>query len=216
MSLLGKIGKAFKKAMPLISTAAMFIPGGQAVGMLGKGLALASRVSRVASIAGAVAGRSRIPTAIGGTMAGFPSFGVGGGHGAAGYGRIMALGGGAGALIKTGGGLIRSLPGAGRVGAIAGGAMAAGRGLVQRFPRSAKALRDLGLVASGGLVFDQAGNVVGRVNPSRRINPLNHRAARRAGRRIKAVMKLCRSIESSLPKRRSQAPCPPSFARRRK
>lgn len=37
----------------------------------------------------------------------------------------------------------------------------------------------------------------------RRMNPLNPKAANRAIRRIKAVRKLCRSIESSLPKQRT-------------
>lgn len=40
----------------------------------------------------------------------------------------------------------------------------------------------------------------------RRMNPMNHKAANRAIRRIKAVRKIVRSIESSLPKQRATAP----------
>lgn len=48
----------------------------------------------------------------------------------------------------------------------------------------------------------------------RRMNPLNHKAATRAVRRIKAVRKLCRSIESSLPKQK--AACRPAFGGRKR
>jgi len=55
------------------------------------------------------------------------------------------------------------------------------------------------------------GNVVSgssSTNPfrkRRRMNPMNHKAANRAIRRIKAVRKIVRSIESSLPKQRTTA-----------
>lgn len=49
----------------------------------------------------------------------------------------------------------------------------------------------------------------------RRMNPLNPKAANRAIRRIKAVRKLCRSIESSLPKQRSSSCGRKAFGRKR-
>lgn len=49
----------------------------------------------------------------------------------------------------------------------------------------------------------------------RRMNPLNPKAANRAIRRIKAVRKLCRSIESSLPKQKASCSRKASFGRKR-
>lgn len=117
-----------------------------------------------------------------------------------------------GGAVKAGLPALRSLPGAG---AVTGVASAAG-GLIRKFPRSAKALRDLGLVAAGGFVFDAAGNLVGRRAPARRINPLNHRAAMRAARRIKAVHRVCKQIESCLPRRAASRSCAPAFVSGRK
>lgn len=130
----------------------------------------------------------------------------------AGNGRFPVVTGSVlGQIPRIGGAIaggVRALPGLGR--AAAGTAT----GLARRFPRSAKALRDLGLVASGGLIFDQAGNIVGRRPPARRMNPMNVRAARRAARRIKGAMKVCRELESCMPRRRAPPRCPPSRGRR--
>lgn len=49
----------------------------------------------------------------------------------------------------------------------------------------------------------------------RRMNPLNPKAANRAIRRIKAVRKLCRSIESSLPKQKASCSRKAAFGRKR-
>jgi len=131
---------------------------------------------------------------------------------AAGIGTLA--GGLAGTAVKALprlGGLIRTLPGKGLITA---GRAAAG-GLIKKYPRSASALAQLGLVAAGSYVLDQAGNIVGRRAPARRINPLNVKAARRAARRIKSAMKVCRTLESCLPKRRAPAACAPAFTRAR-
>lgn len=61
------------------------------------------------------------------------------------------------------------------------------------------------LVAGGAGAAAVAGRILGPGTGRRyrRMNPLNHKAATRAVRRIKAVRKLCRSIESSLPKQKA-------------
>lgn len=75
--------------------------------------------------------------------------------------------------------------------------------------------RDVGTVVVGGLIIDSmTGQVIGRKR-SRRINPLNPKAARRAIRRIKSVRKICLDIERSLPRQRQSRACPP-FTRTRK
>jgi hypothetical protein len=56
------------------------------------------------------------------------------------------------------------------------------------------------LGAGGAALVNRMGGTGRRY---RRMNPLNPKAANRAIRRIKAVRKLCRSIESSLPKQRT-------------
>lgn len=140
------------------------------------------------------------------------------------YGEVTGVSGmsiAGGMLPAVVGAAGRVLPGIGRaVGGAAGRVVGTGRALAQRFPRSAKALRDLGLFTAGGLIYDQAGNIVGRRAPARRINPMNAKAARRAARRIKAAHKLCKTIESCLPRRSAPRACAPSFVgggrRRRK
>jgi hypothetical protein len=64
----------------------------------------------------------------------------------------------------------------------------------------------IGAVAAvGGLVYDMAGNVIGRQRKRRRMNPMNARAARRAIRRIKGARKMLQQIERQLPKQRTTA-----------
>lgn len=76
--------------------------------------------------------------------------------------------------------------------------------------------RDVGTVVVGGLIIDSmTGQVVGR-RRSRRINPLNAKAARRAIRRIKSVRKICLDIERSLPRQRQSRACPPPFTRKKR
>lgn len=119
---------------------------------------------------------------------------------------LPALGGIAARALPV---ALRSLPAIGRT------AVGAGRALARKFPRSTRALAELGLIAVGGFIFDAAGNMVGRRPPARRINPMNAKAARRAIRRIKGVRKICTDIERMLPKqKRACAPAP--FARKRK
>ena len=132
----------------------------------------------------------------------------------------MSMLGSLGALGGLGAKAIKVLPGIGRVAGTAAGAgravIASGRGLIQRYPRSAKVLRDLGLFAVGGLVYDAAGNLVGQRSPARRINPMNVKAMRRSIRRVKAGRKICAEIDRMLPKRRAAAACAPAFTRTRR
>lgn len=56
-----------------------------------------------------------------------------------------------------------------------------------------------GYVVAAGLVYDQAGNLVGKVRRRRRINPLNYRAAMRAASRLCKVHDLTARISQALP-----------------
>lgn len=110
-------------------------------------------------------------------------------------------------------GAARILPGLGRIGSTIG--RVARTPAARRVGRVAGAI---GTVVSGGLILDAlTGEVVGR-RRSKRINPMNVKAMRRAIRRVKGGRKICNEIERMLPKRRSSAaaPCPPQFARRRR
>lgn len=69
--------------------------------------------------------------------------------------------------------------------------------------------------AAGGYMAGRAGRATGK--RYRRMNALNPKAASRAIRRIKAVRKVCRTIESQLPKRACKcATRGYSFARKRR
>lgn len=205
MSLLSKLAKGAGKLIGKVAPIASIIPG--PVGVAGR---ILGGLGKVAGTAATIAGVAAVmkPTIRPGGPGGPISMGMG--PSAIGLPVI-----GAAARVAT-----RALPGVGA--AVAGGARAAlgaGRGLLRRFPRSAKILGQLGLFAAGGFVYDQAGNLVGRV-AYRRMNPLNAKAAKRAARRIKATHRLCREIESCLPRRAAPRSCAPSFAsggrRRRK
>lgn len=121
------------------------------------------------------------------------------GFGAMGFGPI--------GLPALGGIAARTLPAVGRA---VGTGVAFARRLLNtpggKWTR--KAIRDAGLVVTGGLVFDAAGNLMGSV-ARRRMNPLNARALRRAIRRVKSARGICRDVESMLPRRKAAAPCPP-------
>lgn len=83
--------------------------------------------------------------------------------------------------------------------------------LPQRLPPIGRDLLvGAGGAAAAGALLDRAGR--GERKRVRRINPLNHRAARRAIRRICAVRNICSSIERQLPRAASRR----STCRRRK
>lgn len=65
---------------------------------------------------------------------------------------------------------------------------------------------------AGGALYDAAGNYLGERPRRRRMNPMNHRAAKRAIRRVKAVRKILMNIEKQLPKAKARS-CPPSARR---
>lgn len=98
-----------------------------------------------------------------------------------------------------------SLPALGRalpaIGQIAGGLIKS-PGIRKWSRRAAKAA---GYVISGIYVYDIAGNIVGEVQRSRRINPLNARALNRAMKRVckaRDIAKKVEKISSCAPKRR--------------
>lgn len=108
--------------------------------------------------------------------------------------------------------LQRVIPGAGRVGAAAGGLVRGARALAGN-KWSKRAIAAAGYYQIGQLVYDTAGNLVGQVG-RRRMNPLNHRALRRAISRVKSARKICRTVEKlSGGGRRRAAPCPPKKCR---
>ena len=90
-------------------------------------------------------------------------------------------------------GTLRAIPQLGRQ-AYVGAARLAGQ-----FPRVVKwtkrAAAAAGYLVIGGLVYDAAGNLIGKA-ASRRMNPLNHRALSRAIRRVKGAKRICRKVES--------------------
>lgn len=206
MSVFSKIGKALKKNIGTIATVASFIPGLQPVGFAAKALSVASKVSKIAGVVGgirtAIKGTPR-PTTLSSQFDSSGSFiditqaplnmSI--------LGALPTLGRAAGAVIPAAG---RAVVGAGRVAA----------GTVRRFLNTPggkwtkKGLRDAGLIAVGGLVYDAAGNLLGTVQ-RRRMNPLNARALRRSIRRVKSARGICQDIERMLPKKRSAPSCAP-------
>lgn len=175
------LSKIGKFAKKAVKTVAPFIPG--PIGTIaGIATSLPSRGRGMPSIAAAVPQLPRIPS----TM----QAGIGG------------------AIIPRAGQMIRSLPGIGAV----GGAVARGAGAIARSPGvrkwSKRAIQAVGGYTVGSAVFDAAGNFLGH-RARRTMNPLNPKAARRAIRRVKAVRKLCHSIESQLPKAKSRGACAP-------
>lgn len=102
----------------------------------------------------------------------------------------------------------RVLPGLGTA-ARAGGAVArvARSPAVKKWGR--RAINAAGWYTVGSAVFDAAGNYMGQVG-RRRMNPLNHRALRRAISRVKSAKKICAQVERIAgPRRARAAPCPP-------
>lgn len=205
MSLLSKLAKSVKKR--IVPAAIGFLTGGPAGAIAGAlGSSPTPRVPTTTSGLNALIPQASQPRQIKLPPLGTPV--AAGGM----IPNLPAIIGNVGRAVAGG---ARAIPGAGTVVSAGRALVPAARGLMQRYPRSTRALRNLGLFAAGSYVIDQAGNIVGRRAPAKRINPLNHRAAMRAARRIKAVTKLCRKIESSLPKRRV-ACAPGGFPKRRK
>lgn len=62
-----------------------------------------------------------------------------------------------------------------------------------------------GYILIGKYYYDQAGMLVG-VKTTRRLNPLNHRALRRAIRRVKSARKICNQVEKIAGPRRRAPP----------
>jgi len=186
VSLLKKLKKGLNKAAKLLPAAALLAPNS-------KGLATAAQTLQM--VGGAVQGGG-IP-GLSTFMPGAPQVG-----GLPSFPMLPSGGASSGGIVKTGlpvlaaagTALVRAAP------AIVAGGRAA---LARISPKVAKAL---GWATVGGLVYDAAGNLQGKAS-TRRMNPLNPRAARRAIRRIKSVRKVCNSIERSLPKQKSRGSC---------
>lgn len=116
---------------------------------------------------------------------------------------MSAMPGGIGGALPA----LPSLPGAGPA-ARAGAVIAGGRALmrnptVQRWSR--RAARAAGYAVAGSLIYDAAGNIIGQAK-SRRMNPLNHRALKRAIRRVKSAKKICNEVEKIAGGRRRSSP----------
>jgi len=90
---------------------------------------------------------------------------------------------------------IRSLPGAGAV----GGAVRIGKTVG----------KVAGTAATGAILYDAAGNIIGQRKRSKRINPLNHRALNRALRRVCSAKNLADRLNAidikAKPKRKKYA-----------
>jgi hypothetical protein len=127
----------------------------------------------------------------------------------------------AGALPPIVGAATRVIPGAGRAaaGVIRGGAAAAAGRAAGTMTRTAvgyfrkygrKAAEAAGWISAGMYWVDSAGNIVGRKS-TRRMNPLNARALRRAIRRVKGAKGICHEVEKITGghRRRAAASCPP-------
>lgn len=113
--------------------------------------------------------------------------------------QFPTLPGSGGGFVKTGFPLVAAA-GAAALPALRAAVPAVIQGAKNLIPKiSPRVAKALGWVSVGALVYDAAGNLMGR-KAVRHMNPLNGRAAKRAIRRIKAVRKIVRSIESSLPK----------------
>ena len=118
------------------------------------------------------------------------AFGGGGGRGLRGSAGLMSP---PAAMAAATLGTLRAIPGMARQ------AFAPVARLAGRFPQVAKwtkrAAAAAGYIVIGGLVYDAAGNLMGKA-ASRRMNPLNHRALSRAIRRVKGAKRICRKVES--------------------
>jgi len=70
---------------------------------------------------------------------------------------------------------------------------------------SRRAAEAAGWILVGKYYYDQAGMLMG-TKVSRRLNPLNHRALRRAIRRVKSARKICNMVEKIAGPRRRPPP----------
>lgn len=108
---------------------------------------------------------------------------------ARGIGTVGAMGAAtamAGPAMKALPAIGRSLPGIGRLG---GAARTVGR-------VGGRVIGAAGVAATGVAIYDAAGNYLGQKKRSRRINPLNHRALKRAMSRIEKSKNLVKRLNS--------------------
>jgi len=128
---------------------------------------------------------------------------------------VKGIGKVVGTVAKVALPVAKVLPGVGTLATIAGGAASILARPGQNLPRPMLPI-PTGLFKPGSghaqrMLSPDFGNVKGGASSTspfrrrRRMNPMNHKAANRAIRRIKAVRKIVRSIESSLPKQRASA-----------
>lgn len=110
-------------------------------------------------------------------------------------------------MLQAGG--LPALPGAGAVGgAIVGGARALARNpTVQRWTRRAAAAANLLVV--GSIVYDAAGNAVGRIQRKRTV--IDVTALRRAAGRLEQFQRLQKRVDRSLPHRPQRRQCKPQL-----
>lgn len=189
MSLLSKAKKA-------ISKAAKYLPGIAQAVPTSKGLANAAATLQAVSGVIGPGGLGQSLPGIAGPIA-LPKTGVQ--TVSMNLPQFPQLPGGGGGIVKTGLPFVAAA-GAAALPALRAAAPAVIQGAKNLIPKiSPRVAKALGWVSVGALVYDAAGNLMGR-KAVRHMNPLNGRAAKRAIRRIKAVRKIVRGIESSLPK----------------
>lgn len=194
MSLFSKIKKAVIKGSKYLPALAAAVPSSKALAgaaqafQTGASIAQGGGLSSIA-LGGAPVTLPGAPMSMASSLPSFPS-----------------LPGQQGGIVKTGLPLLAlgsaALSGAAALATRAAPvALAAGRAALPFIKKNAA--KALGWISVGALVYDAAGNLMGRTS-KRQMNPLNQRAARRAIRRIKRVRKIVNSIERALPKSKSR------------
>jgi len=117
------------------------------------------------------------------------------------YGNGNGNGGGYRPAMTLPGMALRALPTIPQLGAMAGRYTGQALSVLKRSLPTLK--RDLAIASGfsvvGSLIYDQAGNLVGKTRRRRRINPLNYRAAMRAASRLCKVQDLTARIQQALP-----------------
>lgn len=199
MSLLKKIGKVFKPIAKALKPVA--------------GLALTAFGGPVGAIAGGLLAASSKPKGAGPpALPSLPEMAMS----LTGYtqaaGALPAITGAATRVVpgagRAAGGIIRGATGAYEVGKAAGRLVKTPVGYLKKYGK--KAGEAAGWITIGGYWLDQAGNVVGK-RSTRRLNPLNARALRRAITRVKSAKRICNEVERiTAPRRRAPSrSCPP-------
>ena len=105
-------------------------------------------------------------------------------------------------LVSKAAPFLKAIPGVGTA-LTAASLVSAARGAVSAGSKAVRAIPGKGVIAGAAtgayLAYDANGNPITRRR--RRMNYMNVKAAKRAGRRVKGAIKLLRNLEKSLPHR---------------